>query len=440
MLSPRTLLFAAGFVVALSSAAAAPRTSWKLDFGGGPLAPGFLAVNAGDFYTAERGYGFEPGASISTASHASADPLRADAVVATAPFFFSIDVPEGNYRVRIVAGDGQAAAKLTIKAELRRLMIEDLAVPAGQHASATFIVNTRTPVIPAVDGIAAGQVSLKGQREIVMEAWAWDEKLTLEFNSARPAIAALEIERVEVPTVFVLGDSTSCDQPREPFASWGQMLTRFFQPTVAVANHGESGESYSASLSRRRIDKIASALKPGDVVILQFGHNDQKERGENAGPFLNYKENIRRHVAMIRGRGGLPVIVSPVERRAFDAAGKVRPSLTDYAEAARQSAKELATSFIDLNATSVPFYEFLESHGAEYSRRAFAGQDNTHHNNYGAYQLAKAIAQGLKDAKLDIARHLAPDFRGFDPRRPDPVESFAVPASPGVQGPRPLGN
>lgn len=58
------------------------------------------------------------------------------------------------------------------------------------------------------------------------------------------------------------------------------MLTRFFKLTVAVANHGESGESCSVSLSRRRIDKIAAMMRPGDYLVMQFGHNDQRERGE----------------------------------------------------------------------------------------------------------------------------------------------------------------
>ena len=218
------------------------------------------------------------------------------------------------------------------------------------------------------------------------------------------------------------------------------MLTAFFKPTVAVANHGESGESYSASVGRRRIDKICSLVRPGDVVIMQFGHNDQKERGEGKGPFANYKENIRKHVEMVRARGGVPVIVSPMERRAFDENGKVRPSLADYAEGARQAAKENKTAFIDLNAISIPFYEYLEAKGKDYSRKAFAGQDNTHHDNYGAYELAKAIALGLRDNKLAIANHLVDGFAGFDPHHPDDVETFAIPASPGGRGPRPLGN
>jgi lysophospholipase L1-like esterase len=421
------------------AATAAPRAAWHFDFGNGPVASGCEAVRPDTAYDPERGFGFEPGATLRAGGGQGGDARRGDFLTSDEPFLFSADVPEGNYRVRVTLGDPAAASRTTIKAELRRLMVEGVETRAGETTTATFIVNVRTPAIAAVDGIQAGNVDLK-EREQQMEAKAWDSRLTLEFADTHPAVCAVDIERVEVPTIFTLGDSTVCDQPREPFASWGQMLPAFFQPTVAISNHGESGESYTASLGRRRIDKICSQLKPGDVVILQFGHNDQKERGEGKGPFANYKENIRRHVEMIRARGGIPVVVSPMERRAFDASGKVRPSLADYAAGARQAAQEIHAAFIDLNAISIPFYEYLEAKGKDYSRKAFAGQDNTHHNNYGAYELAKAIAQGLRENKLAIASELVPGFAGFDPQHPDSVESFRVPASAGGRGPRPLGN
>jgi lysophospholipase L1-like esterase len=430
-------------LILVSSAAAAADASavhWKFDFGPGAVAPGYQTVTPEIMYSAERGFGFEPGTTAVAVDRGSGDPLRSDFITASGPLVFSARVPEGNYRVTVTLGDAAGQSITTIKAELRRLMIERVDTVPGKFQTVTFIVNTRSPHIAAIGDIKAGEVNLKTPRESELEAFAWDDKLTLEFENTHPAVCAVEIESVKVPTLFVLGDSTVCDQPREPFASWGQMLPRFFQPDIAIANHGESGESYSASLGRRRIDKIVSLLQPGDVVIMQFGHNDQKERGEGKGPFLNYKENIARHVAMVRARGGIPVIVSPMERRAFGPDGKLQPSLADYAEGARQAATENKVAFIDLHAMSIPFYEFLEAKGKDFSRRAFAGQDNTHSNNYGAYEFAKAIAQGLREARLEVARHLVAGFSGFDPHHPDPVESFAVPLSPGNRGPRPLGN
>ena len=394
--------------------------SWHFDFGAAKTA-GRTAVSPGMAYSAERGFGFEPGK----------------------PVFFSADLPEGNYNVTVTFGDAHAASTTTIKAELRRLMLENVKAAAGETVSRTFTVNVRTPQIAAVEGVAAGVVKLKVPRETVGEAWSWDRRLTLELNGAQAAVRTVDIVPVRAPTLFLLGDSTVCDQSGEPYASWGQMLPRFLKPGVAVANHGESGETYRDSIGRRRIDKILSAMRPGDTVLLQFGHNDQKQiKDGKGGPFTTYKAEIRIHVAGILAHGGVPVIVSPMERRNFDENGKVRPSLIDYADAARQAAQELGVAFIDLNAMSKPFYEAL---GPEKSKLAFAEPtpghvDNTHHNNYGAYELAKAIVVGMRQAKLPVAAFVADDFGQFDPAHPDAVEAFAVPASPGFTNERPLGD
>jgi len=430
------------WVAVLGGVAFAQPATHRYDFGPGPVGEGMKRVLPEMIYSDAAGFGFELGASVTAVDRGGDDPVTGDFCTAKEPFFFSVAVPEeGNYRVTVTLGDRQAESVTTIKAELRRLMVQEVHATPGQFEKVSFIVNTRTAKIVAVGDIGAGEVRLKVPRETTQEAWAWDNRLTLEFGNSRPAVCAVEVAKVDVPTIFLLGDSTVCDQPQEPYASWGQMLTRFFKPTVAVANHGESGESYGASLGRRRIDKIASLMKPGDYLLMQFGHNDQKEKGEGVGPFTSYKANIKRHVALVRARGGIPVIVSPMERRAFDADGKVKPSLADYAEASRQAAQEDGVAFIDLNTMSKRFYEVL---GLQKSALAFAApegrQDNTHHNNYGSYELAKCIVQGIRDNKLGVAKEIGDDFKGFDPAHPDPLEAFVLPASPARPSQRPLGN
>ena len=419
------------------AAVAATTDTWRLAFGGGKPPSGYTAVQPGMDYDGKRGFGFEPGASVRNV------PAGSGHLAADKPFFFSVDLPEGNYNVTITFGGGDTESNTTVKSELRRLMLESVTTAPGAKLKRTFTVNVRTPRIPARDGIAAGSVKLKAPRETVQEAWNWDKRLTLEINGAKPAIGAIEIVPVKTPTLFLLGDSTVCDQPGEPYSSWGQMLPRFLKPGIAVANHAESGETYRDSLARRRLDKVVSAMRPGDTVLMQFGHNDQKQIKENnGGPFTTYKDEIRAHVDAIRAHGGVPVIVSSMERRNFDAAGKVLPSLRDYADAARASAKELGVAFIDLNAMSKPFYEAL---GPELSKQAFAEPepgriDNTHHNNYGGYELAQAVLTGMRQGGLPAAAFIAEGYGNFDPSRPDPVNSFAVPASPTFTNDRPLGD
>jgi lysophospholipase L1-like esterase len=377
-------------------------------------------------YTRERGHGFEPGAPRNAAGQ---------------PSFFTVDVPaEGNYRVTATLGGAQAS-DTTIKAELRRLMLDGVQVPAGGTETRSFIVNVRTARIAAVPGVEAGVVKLKEPRESKDETWAWDQRITLEINGAQPALRSLVIEPVKVPTVFLLGDSTVADQSREPYSSWGQMLTALFKPTVAVANHAQSGETFRDSLARRRIDKILSVMQSGDTVLLQFGHNDQKQQKDGSGNAETYKAELRTHAERILARGGVPVVVSSMERRNFDAQGRFKPSLTEYADAARAVAQDMKLAFIDLNAMSQQFYAALGPERSQAAHPMNNGKlDNTHHNNYGAMQLARLVALGLREARVSVATQLRDDLGPIDPAKPQPPEQFRVAPSPGFTQQRPLGD
>jgi lysophospholipase L1-like esterase len=360
-------------------------------------------------YSSETGYGFEPGAKITCIGRSCTSDQ---------PFYFSVKLPEGNYKVTVtLAGESVT----TIKAELRRLMVEKVETKRGRFETRTFTVNVRTPQITG-----SGEVKLK-DREKTTEIWAWDEKLTIEFSNSRPAVAAIEITPANVPTIYLLGDSTVADQPREPYNSWGQMLTRFFGPGVAIANHAESGESLRSSLAAKRLDKVMSTIRPGDYLFIQYGHNDEKEKGEGVGAFTTYKSDLKKFVADARARKAIPVLITPVQRRTFDKDQKITNSHGDYPEAVRQVAKEEKVPLIDLNVMSKALYE---AWGDEPSKRAFAPKDNTHHNNYGSYELAKCIVEGIKASRLGIAKYLIKNLPRFDPSRPDLFESFKIPPSP----------
>lgn len=232
-------------LLVLASAAAAAEFDFKFDFvtGGTPA------------YNDERGYGFER----------TVTPDKP-------PYYFSVRVPqEGNYRVTVTLGDPRQATVTTVKAELRRLMLERIRTAPGENVIRTFLVNVRRPQIAG-----GGEVRLK-PRETTSEAWAWDDRLTLEFTDDHPAVRNLEVVTASnVPTIYIAGDSTSTDQPLEPFNSWGQMLTRFFKPEIAVANHGESGESLRGFIGEHRLEKLLSVIRPGDWLLIQMGHTIRK--------------------------------------------------------------------------------------------------------------------------------------------------------------------
>ena len=127
-----------------------------------------------------------------------------------------------------------------------------------------------------------------------------------------------------------------------------------------------------------------------------------------------------------------------MNRLTFDGNGKITNSLGDYPEAVRQTAKEEKVALIDLNAMSKPFYEAL---GPVKAHVAFAGEDKTHHSDYGSYELAKCIVQGIKESKLDSANQIVPDWKPFDPAHPDALTDFQMlSADATVTAPKPDGN
>ncbi|MFZ6776040.1 rhamnogalacturonan acetylesterase [Undibacterium sp. Ji83W] len=382
--------------------------TYSFDFNAKPAAKS-KAVKPGTIYMADTGYGFENGAQILNTS---------TGISSTSPFLFSVAVPEGNYRVKVTLGDADDASETTVKAETRRLMLEKVSTQKGERTERSFVVNVRRPAISG-----GGEVKLK-PRETAEEQFTWDEKLTLEFNGAHPSLEAIEIERVDnIPTLYLLGDSTVTDQPGEPYASWGQMLPRFFSSDVSVANYAQSGESLASSRSARRLDKVLSLVKPYDYVFIQFGHNDMK-----AVDVATYKNNLKIYTAALAEKHVQVILVTQVQRRTFEG-GTITNSHKGYPDAVREVAKEEGLPLIDLHVMSKVFYEAL---GPEKSLLAFKPGDGTHHNAYGAYELARCVVEGVRQAKLPLAKSILTQSERFDPAKPDAPDRFFIPASPNI--------
>lgn len=353
---------------------------------------------------------------------------------------FSMPLPEGNYDVTFRLGNADRPTENYIKAESRRFMIDKVVTKPGEFIDCKFTVNIRTPKIAG-----GGKVWLK-KRE-----WGhprWDKLLMLEVFSTEPFTGKPKVvPNNNALTVFLAGDSTVTDQGGEPWCSWGMMLPAFFQPGVAVANHAESGLTLGSFKHQKRLDKIFSVIKPGDYVFIQFGHNDQKEKGKDAGPFKSYKRRLEQFVDKIRKHKGNPVVVTPMERRRFRH-GKPYTTLHDYAKAVRQVAAEKKVPMIDLHTMSLKFYGALGSRGStkafvHYPANTFPGQkkklkDDTHHNVYGGYELAKCIVEGIKENVPELAKHLRKGLPKFDPSKPD--KDIDIPASTVSTEKKPDGN
>ena len=263
----------------------------------------------------------------------------------------------------------------------------------------------------------------------------WDDKLTLEFNGDAPQLTELIIERVaNVPTIFLCGNSTVVDQDNEPWASWGQMVPRFFTDSICFANYAESGESANTFIGAGRLKKALTQMKPGDYIFMEFGHNDQKQKGPGKGAFYSFMTSLKTFVDEARARGAQPVLVTPTQRRSFDENGKIKDTHLDFPDAVRWLAEKENIPLIDLHAMTRVLYEAM---GVEESKHAFVhypantypGQDrpladNTHFNPYGAYQIAKCVIEGMKKAGLPVVKFLRADYQGYNPSQPDIRDSF----------------
>ncbi|MFG0287785.1 MAG: rhamnogalacturonan acetylesterase [Rhodopirellula sp. JB044] len=392
---------------------------YQFAFGPGVSQPGIVHVSPQTFYDSARGYGF----------------LKTGAARTGGSSLFAVDVPEGNYNVTLRFGDPVESTTTTIKSEARRLMLEKVETAPGEYQTRSFTVNVRKPPI------RSGGTTRLNSREIGPPMIAgWDEHLTLEFSGPRPGVVSLEIRPAsQVTTVFIAGDSTVTDQRNEPWSGWGQIIPRFFMQGVSVSNQAESGLALFSFESQKRLAKVFSMMKEGDYLFIQFGHNDQKDKRPDAGPFTTYRANLTKFVEATRNHGGIPVLVTPMERRRWSG-GKTQQTLSDYAEAVRQAGEALNVPVIDLHAMSLEFYAAL---GVENSKRAFvhypagtyAGQntalnDDTHHSVYGAYELAKCVVEGIKTHVPGLTPFLVEDFDNFDPAHPDVPEDICIPETP----------
>lgn len=224
------------------------------------------------------------------------------------------------------------------------------------------------------------------------------------------------------PTIFLIGDSTMANKPLDenPERGWGQVFPGFMTDEVEIRNHAVNGRSTKSFINERRWDTVMSRLKPGDYVMIQFGHNDQKadDSVRSAPAQTLYKENLVRYVKDARSKGAIPILITPVMRRKFDDAGKFVDQHADYPGVVKEVAALLQVSLIDLHKSSEAL---IVKEGKENSKRLFLhipphhfknykgkSEDNTHFSEYGASLVASLVCQAIKDQNLPLAKYLRP--------------------------------
>lgn len=235
-------------VLLVATICVAQKQTYKFDFSSDKkVKEGYLKVTPQTLFNNEQGYGYD----LQPAWDGKSNK----------PFFFSVNVPDGNYKVTVGIGSKNEPSSTTVRGESRRLFIENLSTKKGELKTETFTINKRNIKISGKE-----RVRIKSREKNKLN---WDDKLTLEFNGESPRLNSLIIEPVEnVPTVYLCGNSTVVDYDNEPWGAWGQMIPRFFTDKVCIANHAESGLSANTFISGNRLKKSCPRLKKEIIFSL----------------------------------------------------------------------------------------------------------------------------------------------------------------------------
>ncbi len=220
--------------------------------------------------------------------------------------------------------------------------------------------------------------------------------------------------------IYTIGDSTMAeyDSTRHPLTGWAEMLQPLFNENVKVYNHGKSGKSSKSFRDLGYWKTVYDSLKKGDYVIIQFGHNDEKEYDSTRYtiPGGSYNANLKRFIDETREKGAIPILATSIRRREFDKEGKLVDTHGEYPNAVREVAKEENVPLIDLQKLTKPLIEGL---GVEGSKKLFMNfepgqytaypdgkEDNTHLTEFGATEVSKLVAKEIKNLKLELKNYL----------------------------------
>ncbi|MFE6485968.1 rhamnogalacturonan acetylesterase [Streptomyces sp. NPDC057757] len=210
-------------------------------------------------------------------------------------------------------------------------------------------------------------------------------------------------------TLYIAGDSTAAQKyvDAAPETGWGMALPFFLREGLAVANHAVNGRSSKSFVDEGRLDAILGVIAPGDLLLVQFGHNDEKSADpvRYTEPWTTYQDHLRLYLDGARARGARPVLATSVERRKFDADGNAVPTHGDYPASMRALAAAERVALLDIQALSIALWQRL---GVEETKRYFnwtaTEQDNTHFNPPGAIAVARLVAAGLLHRRVLVPR------------------------------------
>jgi lysophospholipase L1-like esterase len=220
-------------------------------------------------------------------------------------------------------------------------------------------------------------------------------------------------------TVFLAGDSTMAvkDTRAYPETGWGMPFQFMFDTTVTVKNLAKNGRSTRTFITEGLWQKITDQLNPGDYVLIQFGHNDEIPTKTTATKPAEFHDYLVKFVNDARAKQGIPILITPVARRKFNAEGLVQGTHDAYSAIVRAVAAEQQVALIDLDKESqallqklVPeksklLYNHLTAN--EHPNYPKGVTDDTHFNELGARMMAEIVLADIRSLKLDLANHIS---------------------------------
>jgi lysophospholipase L1-like esterase len=348
--------------------------------GGAPGTAG-MSGRGGEAAAGSAGQG---GAPTGAGGGATFDPALLSMCAGTNPIACAIPVATNtaDYVVTVQLGDPAAASVARVQAELDRIVIPQMSIAAGQLVQASFAVNVRTE---QHDGYSAPGMVL----DLLIDAPA---------GGPPPRLHGLAVaSNQNIPTIFVAGDSTVCDwdptlttilDPLE--RGWAQELSQDLTPGIAVANYADSGET-AGSFYTKFFPAARTAMRAGDYLFIQFGHNDQK----NATDVANYQANLTKYITDARAKGVTPVIFTPVARKSASAAD---PGFGGLDQQARDLAAAQNVALVDLTNLALAYYKTVPNLAALFATPT----EGTHFSESGATQIAGLVAGALKNGTLPL--------------------------------------
>lgn len=304
------------------------------------------------------------------------------------PLWYKMDVGPGRYRItaELFAEEGGEEALLFVG---RRRLCWRGTLSKGQSVTVSALCEV-SAIIASGGGDAA--VSDLGRMECE----------SVDISVVGAILKALTVEPWEGPALYLMGDSTVTDQPAQvpyapgaAYAGWGQMLPCILGEQFCVSNHAHSGLSTQTFRDRGHFALLRELLKPGDTVMIQFGHNDQKRKALAAD--TGFTDNLIRYIGQLRDAGVNPVLVTPLARNTWVSVTEYNDMLAPYAAAMFAVGRKQNVPVLDLHGA---MKDAVCRAGLTKARIWYHAGDFTHTNDFGAYMAAGFVAKEMVRAGL----------------------------------------